>query len=373
MNLTGVITEYNPFHHGHIHHLKKARELTNPDAIIAVMSGNFVQRGEPAILDKYSRTRAALKNGVDLVLELPFPFCIQSAQQFADCSIRILALAKVNSLVFGSESGDLSALQEIARLPIRTDHIKESLAKGESYPSALFLETGALPPNDILAVSYLKALADTKIKPIAILRTNDYLNPSLNKENASALAIRQAVWEKKDVQPYTVMAELLSKQEIHPFAHYYPTLRLLLLNQSRKRLAESFLMDEGIEAFLFDNARHCPTLFEFLNKSVSRRYTRSRIQRILCALLAQIEKEQIKKLVAPQFIRVLGFNDTGRKALKYLKQQEVQIATCFAALPPQYRRLAFQEAVAYSSAFSAKAAQLILERELQGPVIITGP
>ena len=157
MNVTGIIVEYNPFHNGHIYHINKAKEITNADLLIAVCSGNYVQRGEPSIINKFDKTRAALQHGVDLVVELPYIFTVQNASVFGQKSVEILNNLKVNSIVFGSECNNLEELNNFASHSINIDHLKEELDKGNSYPKSYGLLAGSLYPNDILAVSYLKA------------------------------------------------------------------------------------------------------------------------------------------------------------------------------------------------------------------------
>ena len=152
------------------------------------MSGNYVQRGEPAIIDKFTRASFAINNGVDLVLELPYIFSTQSASKFAYGAVSILKLAKVDSICFGSESNNLDELIEIAKSPINTDNLKESLNKGNSFVRSYGLLSRTMAPNDILGVSYLKEMLKTNIKPISIQRTNHYHDLEI-KDVSSASAI----------------------------------------------------------------------------------------------------------------------------------------------------------------------------------------
>ncbi len=174
MRVVGLITEYNPFHNGHLHHLRESLRITGADASVAIMSGHFLQRGEPALLDKWARTEMALAAGVDLVLELPFPFACNSAPCFARGAVQSLdALGVVDALCFGSESGDLDPLERLARLLIeRADEIAAATAsrlrRGVSYPAARAaviagMAPGLSPdliasPNNILGIEYLRAL-----------------------------------------------------------------------------------------------------------------------------------------------------------------------------------------------------------------------
>jgi len=192
MKIAGIVTEYNPFHQGHIHHITLTRRITGCDVLIAVMSGNFVQRGEPAVIDKWQRTEAALTHGVDLVIELPFAYAVQSAKQFAEASIGILALAGVTDIVFGSETNNLEELKEFAAMPINVNAFKEKMKSGAGYPAAYGLSTASYFPNDILGIAYLKAMEGTDIIPHTIQRTNSYHDTAMDSEFASASALRHA-------------------------------------------------------------------------------------------------------------------------------------------------------------------------------------
>ena len=192
MKVCGIIAEYNPFHNGHRYQIEQARKLSGCDMVIAVMSGNFVQRGEPAIIDKWKRAKAAIENGVDLVIELPYFYATQSASKFAYGAVELLKIAKVDYISFGSECANLENLQEIADTSLNPDNLRESMQTGMSFPRAYSLLTGSMEPNDILAVSYLKHLKESNIQPVIVQRTSGYLSPEIS-ENASALAIRKAL------------------------------------------------------------------------------------------------------------------------------------------------------------------------------------
>ena len=166
MKTCGIIAEYNPFHNGHRHHIEETKRITGCDLLIAVMSGNFVQRGEPALIDKRQRAAEAVRNGIDVVIELPYIYATQSASRFAEGGVRLLKLAGVDYLSFGSECGNLENLQDIADTPVNPDHLHVSMDTGMSFPKAYSLLTSQMQPNDILAVSYLKALKNTAIQPV---------------------------------------------------------------------------------------------------------------------------------------------------------------------------------------------------------------
>ena len=288
MKVTGIIVEYNPFHNGHIYHIQQARSITDCDVLVAVCSGNFVQRGQPAVIDKWERAKAAVANGVDLVIELPFPFALQSATYFGANAVRLLAMAKADSIVFGSETNNLEELKEISEMSFNIDNFRENMKAGYSYPASYGFMADSYGPNDILAISYLRALQNyPDITPYSIKRTNEYDNPELTGTISSAMAIRNALAQGKDISSYTVMADTLNTYPEVTMEKLYPYIRTLLLTTPLSQLREIFLMDEGIENHLVKQANSCRDYASFINNATTKRYTTSRIQRTLCHLLVQ--------------------------------------------------------------------------------------
>ena len=363
MKAVGVIVEYNPFHNGHIYHLNKARELTNADVVIAVMSGNYCQRGDLSVTNKFAKTRVALENGVDLIVELPVAYTLQNAYVFGKKAVEILEALKCSDLVFGSETGNLQELGKYAELSIDVTRLKELMHDGSSYPKAYGLLAGALYPNDILAVSYLKALKGKKMKAHCIKRTNDYHGLEL-AAISSASAIRKAILENKDYQKATpmVISEPVFNKDLYPY------LQRILLTRSRDELKEVFLVDEGIEKVLKDNAYRYNDYEAFINASISRRYTRSRIQRIIMHIMLDDKKEDIQKLGDETFARILGFGEKGREYLSHIKKDEVPIITQFKNIPAGYKDMEWKASLLYSTLLNDKDAYL--KQELKGPIII---
>jgi len=370
MKACGIIVEYNPFHNGHQYHIQKAKEITNCDVLVAVMSGNFVQRGEPAIIDKWTRTKIALENGVDVVIELPFVFSNQSAQQFANGSITLLKLAKVDSIVFGSESNNLEELKEIAGLSINPNHLKEKLDEGLSYPKAYGLMAGSYYPNDILAIAYLKELQDCKIKAYSIQRTNHYHDQSLENLHLSASAIRNALKNKQNIQNHTSIYPQLTNTQLHFIDDYYPYLRTLLLTLPKTYLQKIFLFSEGIENLMIKNALLYTDYQAFLSNCITKRYTQSRIQRSLMALLIQLSKDEVESLSNLDTLRILGFNQKGQTYLKYLKENEVSIATKFNQIPNSYRQIEYRATLAYGNPYHNNYKLELQKKEIQAPIIL---
>ncbi|MDP3442592.1 MAG: nucleotidyltransferase, partial [Ignavibacteria bacterium] len=339
MKIAGIITEYNPLHNGHIYHIQKTKELTYCDLLICVMSGHFVQRGEPTIIDKWTRTESALNSGIDLVIELPYPFVVQSAKHFANASVRILELIGCTDIVFGSESNDIESLTLMAELPINVDGLKENLNMGMGYPKAYGLVQGSFHPNDILGIAYLKAISKTQIKAHCIQRTNHYHDEDLNHSIASATAIRKALKEGKDVSTYTPMYLELSKQKNIYWEDYYDYIKTKLLTLNKEELQTIFLMDEGLENHFKKQIKHSDTFESFMNNCIGRRYTRARIQRACVHLLTHTKRTDIPKLELLNNIRVLGFNTKGQGYLKSLHDKDIKVASRFNQMPENLREL----------------------------------
>ena len=369
MTILGLIVEYNPFHNGHRHHLNEAIRLTQPDLIVAVMSGHFVQRGEPACLDKWTRTQEALKQGIDLIIELPFPLTVQSASTFANSAVCLLNQAGVTDLVFGSETNDLETLKLMAELPINVDAIKEALKQGHGFPKAYGAAMGTYPPNDILGIAYLKALANSDITPHTIQRTNAYHSTEVDQTIVSATAIRQALINGQPIDHATPMAQALSDAQPREYARYYPLIRTLLLTLPKASLEDLFLMDEGLENHLVKLAEQHLDFDRFMNDAVTRRYTKARIQRTLAHLMVHTTKTELRKLPPLQTLRVLGFSAKGQCHLRILRDNGIRVATRFNQVPVPYRRLELKATAAYGHVLSAQARQDLLEREIKGPIL----
>ena len=321
MPTVGIIAEYNPFHSGHLYHLQKARELTGADHAVIVMSASFVQRGEPAVLDKYTRARMALENGADCVIELPSVFATGGARTFASAAVSLLVKSHlVDSLVFGSESGDIKELTTAAESlldesPAFTAALTKAQRAGASYPSALdsaCLATGKeslsellASPNNLLGVEYLKALklCHSEIRPHTIKRLGDYNSETIS-EYPSALAIRQA-WKTQAHDPslMPLFADDFTDMLAHallttPPEDYslYEDVSPDLANRIAKAVSEGFASWEEL-------------LGKLKNKSV----TRAHLSRALLHILLQIRKSDLaryKEAAYGSYLRVLGFRSS---------------------------------------------------------------
>ena len=368
MKTAGIIVEYNPFHNGHIHHIQETRKLTDCDVLIACMSGNFVQRGEPAIIDKWQRARWAIENGVDLVIELPFAFTVQSASQFGENAIKLLHLAGAQTVVFGSETNNMEELEEIASMSFNVDNFRENLKLGYSYPASYGYMADSYGPNDILAISYLKALANyPDMNAISIQRTSGYHDTDMSVEYPSGMAIRTAIKNGTDISESTPYYKELSGYPFPTLKDFYPYIRMLLVTMSPEELREIFLMSEGIENHLAKQAAECETYEEFINRATTKRYTTSRIQRTLCHLLVHNTKTFMSKLPPLDRLRVLAFNNTGRDYIRKLQEQDgVTIVNHFTQQIKPYRDLELKAAYVYAMLMDEKHRYSVVRGEVCG-------
>lgn len=365
MHITGIITEYNPFHNGHRYHIEQTRKLTQCDVLICVMSPNFVQRGEPAICDKWKRAQTAIQNGCDIVLELPFAYATQSATQFAQGAVKSLQLAGVQEIVFGSEINDIQTLKRISEIDgsMYRDLMQDGLSPVKAYETIY----GAMNANDILGLSYIQAMRNTDIKPLSIKRTTNYHETSIHDTIASATAIRSSFLQHQDVHHVTCMADELSND--YEMKNYYPMIQNLLLTLSPTYLSSLFLMDEGIEHHLIKQARVCHNYDDFLSACTSKRYTASKIRRTLCHLMNQTTKEDINTLPELTHIRVLAFNHLGKSYLKEIKKDTL-IASRFNQIPEKYRKMELKATRVYAYPLDENKKRAIMESELRSPIYL---
>ena len=331
MKAIGIIGEYNPFHNGHLYHIQKIKEKYKDYATILILSGNFTQRGEVAILDKWKRCEIALKHGVDLVIELPYPFATQSADFFAYGAITLLEKMQVEKVIFGSESNDLEELEMIAETEIENEEF-DSLVKiyskmGNNYPTALsnaiFDLTGKRinTPNDLLGVSYLKTILKNnyKIKAETIKRKNNYHNKQLEATFSSASSIREALKRNDSIKGQVPEDTLSYFQNLHFMEDYFPILKYKIMTEEDLSIYQT--VDEGIDKVLKREIIDCTNYQEFIDKVKSKRYTYNKISRMLLHILCNFTKEKAQAFTTISYIRILGFNDIGRRYLNQIKKE----------------------------------------------------
>lgn len=359
MKVLGIISEYNPFHTGHLYHIETSRRVSGATHVIAVMSGSAVQRGSFAFVDKWTRTQTALLGGVDLVVELPYTYAAQSAEYFAGGAVKILtATNTVDFLSFGSEADDLPALQKIAEL-LATEpanfktQLRRFMDEGASFPSAredavsatLGEEFRSLikEPNNILAVEYLKALLRTNstIEPLTVKRAGAGYNSVDNQsyEHVSATYLRKLHAEGRDLAkaaaylPYDpgVLTGQLAKMIAHPDEAIFKAYINKVLTTPLEELRRFPYMEAGLEFRLQKSAAQCSNLGEVVDYLSGKRLPRSRIRRLILNLLLGFHDKDLRDFSAPDFepyLRVLGFNEKGQELLKEIKNQsEMPILT----------------------------------------------
>lgn len=348
MKLLGIIAEYNPFHNGHFYQLQQAKQITNADAIIVVMSGNFVQRGEPAILDKWTRTHMALCSGADIVIELPVIYATASAEYFAYGAIKLLNEIGITDICFGSELGKIAPLQQIAELLLEEPEsfrklLKQALSSGISYASARSFALSQIYPaakdilfqsNNILAVEYLKSLLklNSTICPHTIERKGADYNDTTLQPIASATALRNEISKnhfneiKEQIPPqcYDILLQSIVQGKAPIFLeHFTEALHYCIRTHSPESIKNIFEVKEGLENRIykaFDTNYEINAIISFIK---SKRYTQTQIQRILLHILLQIQKQDINLFLQnpSPYVRVLGFRREKQNLLSILKSR----------------------------------------------------
>ncbi|MCM3625993.1 nucleotidyltransferase [Paenibacillus glycanilyticus] len=414
MRTVGLIVEYNPFHNGHQYHLQESVKIANADAVVAVMSGHFLQRGEPAVMDKWARTEAALRGGCDLVLELPTAYATQAAEWFAYGAVSLLeATGVVDAFCFGTESGEIDALQEAARLiahepPEFQVMLREALDGGVSYPSAYSTaiaayltaagrhEAASFPfaqPNHTLGLHYLIALERIKgrMRPYTIRREKSEYGQTTVTDSAiaSATAIRRLLLEGGELEAsrplvpastFDVMQrEWASGRSPVSWANFAHPLLHAAVTHTPDQLAGYREMMEGLEYRLLQSLpKLVNTGFEtLLDELKTKRYTRTKLQRALLSILLHHKKEDFtpEKLAAGvQYIRVLGFTAKGQELLRRMKKEAKLPVLLSAARSPvdsRYLELDTQASAVYMLAQPGHASASSMFRDFTDrPIII---
>lgn len=351
MNVLGIIAEYNPFHNGHRYHLQESVKAVQADCTVCVMSGNFTQRGEPAMADKWVRAAAAVDNGIDLVLELPFAFACNNAEYFAAGAVDILnRMGCVTHLSFGSEAGDLSALSAAAEyLSFETEELKRSIREfsdqGLSFPRARYEAVKKCMgesysdvlrnANNILAVEYLKQLnlRGSRITPVTVKRYGTgYHDKDTFEDIASASAIRHKLGQAEDLEEvirfvpnetYQVLQAVDMDVKIS-FNHFYKLLIYKILMSDPEQLGSIFSATEGLENRVRKAAAESADMNSLISAILSKRYTYTRIHRLLTHTLVGLDKDSFRSIWSQgaNYARVLGFSRKGASLIKTVKKEE---------------------------------------------------
>lgn len=335
----GLIVEFNPFHYGHAYFIKEAKKISKADVMIAIMSPSFMQRGEPAIVNKRIRTEIALEYGIDLVIELPSIYAIQSANHFAYGALKILNELQISSLVFGSENNNINKLVHAAKISLTDEYqslVKKYVKDNVRYANACNQAFNDLnissvkDSNDILGLAYVQEIEkyNYPIKPLTIQRTNEFLSTEITETFISATALRKLIINNEPTNNYTPLSfsKIVDEEMLFPFLKYQLT---ILTNQQIKDIHG---FDEGLEHLFLKNIKRANSIKEFVDLCTSKRYPSTRIKRAITYLCLNHSKEDNKNIEA-NYIRVLGFNNKGRDYLKQIKKEtNYPIATTFSQL-----------------------------------------
>lgn len=320
MRVIGLVAEYNPFHNGHAYQIKKIKELYPDSLIICILGGNFTQRGDISILPKITKGKIALDENIDIILELPTLYTVQSADIFAYQSIKILNKIHIDTLVFGSECNDITLLKSLAAKQEEDSYqkeVKSYLEEGLNYPTALAKALKVefdFNSNDLLGISYIKAV--NKINPNiqiqTIKRTNNYLDITSNEKIISASNIRNKFLNNELITKYTSYSNYLIKPN---YSLYFNILKTKIMTDSN---LNSYLdVSEGLDFLLKKVIIKCQSLEELITKIKTKRYTYSRINRMLIHILLGIKKDYPLE----DYLRILAYNQKGKK---YIKGQNIK-------------------------------------------------
>ncbi|WDV47656.1 nucleotidyltransferase [Clostridiaceae bacterium M8S5] len=379
MKIVGLITEYNPFHNGHKYHLDMSKKISGCDYSVCIMSGNFVQRGEPAIVDKFHRAKMAVINGIDLVIELPVVYALRSAEAFAYGGIALLnSMNIIDSISFGSECGDIEILRQLSEIlydePVYYKKLlKDNLNKGLSFPKARSIALSDYikkytddfncddissvlsSSNNILGLEYLKALQklDSNITAHTYKRVgSSYNSENLSSSFSSATSIRKSMkdnFNKKlckhiSTNTYKVLNDFYNKYGFFNCLENYNDILLYLLRTNRALYANALDIEKGLDDRIYQASIKNNHISDIIESIKTKRYTYTRIKRILMHLLLNIDSNLLSssKLDNVQYFRVLAMNENGMKILKQLKKHsDIPIITKFS----NYKQLSNDSAI----------------------------
>ena len=330
MNIIGIVCEYNPFHNGHLYQINEIKKKYKDSIIVVVTSTSFTQRGNLSILNKWDKTKVALHNNVDLVVELPYIYSTQSSDIFAQFAIKILKELKIDTLVFGSESNNIDDLINSAKIQLNNNEfntlVKKYLSDGINYPTSLnnaLKDLKCSPintPNDLLAISYIKTILENnyniKIEPIK--RTNDYHDISSDDEISSASNIRNRILNNLDYKkmvPEEVYNILNNKNKNDKYFEY---LKYKIISEDN--LDKYLDVDEGLSTRIKNVIFKSNTLEELIQNIKTKRYTYNKISRMLNHILCSFTKEEKDNTKSLEYIRILGFSNNGKNYLNKIKK-----------------------------------------------------
>ncbi|GEO58137.1 nucleotidyltransferase [Companilactobacillus bobalius] len=321
----GFVAEFNPFHNGHKLFIDKIKQEYHPDVLIAVMSGNFVQRGDFAVLDKWSRAQIAIDNGVDLVVELPFAYAVEPAQYFAQGSMKLLQLLGVNELVFGTEQkldfDELAKKIIHSRTEFQQNYHLSSAENLTQYYQTLGIDIAKLP-NQLLGINYVTQLIEQgyPIHVNTIQRDSSMFSATeIRRRRAQKLSFTELVPSATE--------KAFDEQKIVSWDDYFPYLKFQILSHSVEELHSNYQMVEGLEYKLKKEIKQSHNFTELVERVKSKRYTMARIRRLMMYTLLNVKESEINNVYNNPYLRILGFNECGRNYLKGLKKSNVDLIT----------------------------------------------
>ncbi len=328
MHKIGIIAEYNPFHNGHLYQIKEIKKRYPDSTIISVVSSSFTQRGDISLLNKWDKTKIALDQGIDLVIELPFVYSTQASDIFAEGAVKILNYLGIDTLVFGTERDTIEDLELLADIQINNkeyqEKVKYYLNKGLNYATSTnkalenITNVKVDTPNDLLALSYIKQIKLNKynIKCTNIKRTTSYHGSEIKNNISSASNIREMFVNKQDIDNLISFdKKLLYKVSMN---NYLDILKYKVLSEDIN-INKYQTVDEGIEGRIIDNITKVTTYEELIQNIKTKRYTYNKISRMLLHILTSFTKEEASNIDI-DYIRVLGFTTKGQEYLSKIKK-----------------------------------------------------
>ena len=375
MQRIGLIAEYNPIHNGHIYQIKEIKRLYPDSIIILITNSYFTQRGDISIINKWNKTKIALDNNIDLVIELPFPYATQSADIFAKGALKILNFLQIDTLIFGSESNDINKLKKLASTQLNNkkydEKVKTYLNQGINYPTAMsnslkdILGYTTSSPNDLLGISYIKEIIrnNYKINTVSIKRTIDYHSKIASKKIASAALIRTLIREKKDITNYIPKYQTDYLYQNLSLESYFPYIKYKIITSTNLAIYKT--VDEGIENRINKVINSVNSWKELVEKIKNKRYTYNKINRMLIHILTNFTKDESSNLNI-DYIRVLGFSKKGRLYLNQIKKDlKVPLITNYKPNLSPLLDIEFRVAKIYSLPLNKN----IIEKEYKQPPI----
>ena len=336
MQIIGIVTEYNPFHNGHLYQIKKIKEMYPDSVIIVAMSGNYTMRGEISVLDKLNKTNIAINNGIDIVLEIPFIYSNQSSDIFSYAALKMLNEFKIEKLVFGSETNNIDLLSLASSVQIDNKKfdslVKDFMSKGYNYPSSIGKSIYELTgikikeSNDILGVSYIKEILKNKynIKPISIKRTNNFKTNTKKSNIISAYEIREFLNKNESIKEYVPnnVTPYIKKVD---YEKLFNLIKYKVISE-KNSLNKYHLIDEGIENRIYEGVIKCDNYDDLVKYISNKRVTINKVNRILINIFVGLTKEEASNKEL-SYIKILGLSKNGKKYYSKIKK-DINIKVC---------------------------------------------